>query len=78
MHIKKQYKFENRINRDTSLKYRHVIAKLFPKELYGGRGLYSKVVSSPDVVYWDDPNELVNRLKLLVASTEAGNTSHKN
>lgn len=75
---KKQYKFENRINRDTSLKYRHVIAKLFPKELYGGRGLYSKVVSSPDVVYWDDPNELVNRLKLLVASTDAGNTSHKN
>jgi hypothetical protein len=75
---KKSYKFINRINRDNSLKYRYVISKLFPKQLYGGRGLYSKVVSAPDLVYWDNPNELVERLKLLVASTEAGNTSHKN
>lgn len=75
---KKQYKFQNRINRDTSLKYRYVISKLFPKQLYGGRGLISKVVSAPDTIYWDDPNQLVTRLKLLIASTHAGNTSHKN
>lgn len=75
---KKQYKFQNRINRDTSLKYRHVISKLFPKQLYGGRGLISKVISAPDTVYWDNPNELVSRLRLLIASTEAGNTSHEN
>jgi len=29
-----------------------------------------------DYVYWDDPNELVNRLWLLDASHWAGNNSH--
>lgn len=28
--------------------------------------------------YWDDPNELVDRLKLLVASQSAGHTGHNN
>ncbi|CAH1107448.1 unnamed protein product [Psylliodes chrysocephalus] len=31
-----------------------------------------------EYVYWDDPNELVDRLKLLIASKDAGNTSHDN
>ena len=31
-----------------------------------------------DYVYWDDPNELVDRLKLLVAEQEAGNNFHTN
>lgn len=31
-----------------------------------------------DYVYWDDPNELVSRLALLHASTNAGNNSHLN
>lgn len=30
------------------------------------------------IMYWNDPNELVNRLRLLVASTSAGHTSHNN
>jgi hypothetical protein len=29
-------------------------------------------------VYWDDPNELVVRLRLLIASKTAGNTSVSN
>ena len=29
-------------------------------------------------MHWDDPNELVDRLKLLAASAESGNTSHSN
>lgn len=33
----------------------------------------------PDFVYWDDSNELVHRLKILVASKDAGNNaSHNN
>lgn len=28
--------------------------------------------------YWDDPNELVDRLRLLLASTSAGHTGHNN
>lgn len=31
-----------------------------------------------DYVYWDDPNELVERLQLLLASQTAGNTNHNN
>lgn len=31
-----------------------------------------------DYIYWDNPNELVNRLRLLFASQSAGNTSHTN
>lgn len=31
-----------------------------------------------DYIYWDDPNELVSRLQLLIASQNAGNTSHSN
>ena len=30
------------------------------------------------VYYWDDPNELVDRLQLLAASYQAGNKSHTN
>jgi hypothetical protein len=29
-------------------------------------------------VYWDDPNELVERLRLLVASQTAGHSDHNN
>lgn len=31
-----------------------------------------------EFIHWDDPNELVNRLKLLVASQLAGSNSHVN
>lgn len=75
---KKSYKFRGNINRDGSLKYKHIISKLFPKSLYGGKGLKTKTLTNEVPVYWDDPNELCDRLRLLVASAEAGNTSHKN
>lgn len=32
----------------------------------------------PDYVYWDDPNELVDRLRLLVSSSHAGHSGHVN
>ncbi|KAL6263079.1 hypothetical protein P5V15_005880 [Pogonomyrmex californicus] len=31
-----------------------------------------------DYVHWDDPNELVDRLRLLDASHRAGNNAHDN
>lgn len=43
-----------------------------------GLGLLKKVKPNIDYVYWDDPNELVDRLKLLIASREAGNTGLDN
>lgn len=43
-----------------------------------GLPLLKKLKPNIDYVYWDDPNELVERLKLLVASREAGNTGLDN
>lgn len=34
--------------------------------------------SRMDYIYWDDPNELVERLQLLIAEQAAGNLSHTN
>lgn len=34
--------------------------------------------SSDSYTYWNDPNELVVRLRLLIASTTAGNNAHQN
>lgn len=34
--------------------------------------------NKPEFIYFDDPNELVDRLRLLYGSQEAGNNSHKN
>lgn len=34
--------------------------------------------TSFDYVYWDNPNELVDRLRLLIAEQAAGNPSHVN
>ena len=48
-----------------------------------GKGLLPRtMVAQPGVrqeyVFWDDPNELVERLRLLLASQAAGNSSHSN
>lgn len=44
-----------------------------------GGELMMQVTNNPiDYVYWDDPNELVDRLRLLIASQEAGNSNHSN
>lgn len=77
---KKGYKRSSHINRDGSLKYKHVIVKLFPKQFYGRGGGYMlyKRLSDSDISYWDDPNEICDRLRLLTASAESGNNSHIN
>jgi len=31
-----------------------------------------------DYMHWDDPNELVNRLRLFEASRQAGHNAHEN
>lgn len=76
---KRNYKYRGNINRDQSVKYRHVISKLFPKLLYSGKGLFiAKDTAQPDLAYWNNPNEIVDRLRLLAVSTETGNTGHRN
>ena len=59
-------------------KFKNVIKPL----LHSGKGLPKYKVArsrrSIDYVYWDDPNELVERLELLMAEQKAGNTAHIN
>lgn len=71
-------------------KYKHVIAPLlFPNRVSGkgmihGRGqqllpMEMRVSGNAiDYVHWDNPNELVDRLRLLVSSRDAGHTGHGN
>lgn len=54
-------------------KYNNIISKLFT----AGRGLCMKLQKS-NLVYWDDANELVHRLRLLISSKLAGNTGVSN
>jgi len=59
---------DNKI-KTTGNKYKNIISKLFPT----GGGLSMKL-QKHNLVYWDDPNELVDRLRLLLASKASGNT----
>lgn len=78
------------IKSNKGLKYLHIIKPLFKlsekcqstESLPTGKGValprMKKMKSRVDYVYWDNPNELVERLKLLIASREAGNTGLEN
>lgn len=74
------------IKSNKGQKYLQVIKPLF-KLQSTVQGNHSKGKGLPltkiwknniDLVYWDDPNELVERLKLLIASRDAGNTGLDN
>ncbi|KAE9521979.1 hypothetical protein AGLY_017612 [Aphis glycines] len=54
-------------------KYTDIIQNLFPS----GSGLSVKL-QKHNLVYWNDPNELVDRLRLLLASKAAGKTGVSN
>lgn len=80
------------IRNPKNQKYNKIISGLFPpnnrKSRLGGslkklqtkyKMLNGKNTSENlDYVYWDDPNELVDRLRLLTASQTAGHTGHNN
>ena len=56
------------------IKYTGIVKKLFPS----GEGYNSIQLQKHNLVYWNDPNELVDRLRLLIASQGAGNTGVSN
>lgn len=84
-HRKRNSKDET-IRVSKSRKYTGIIAPMFHgshKKSINGTGLLpaykiAKMNSSIDLVYWDDPNELVERLRLLIAERSAGNNNHGN
>ncbi|KAL6418830.1 hypothetical protein ACFW04_011752 [Cataglyphis niger] len=80
-------KASNPILGNKGYKYKHVIAPLMQ---YAGAKMSAKMGAGRlpstmritgdrvDYVHWDDPNELVDRLRLLDASRRAGNNAHDN
>jgi len=59
-------------------KYQKLIKDLVHKES-SGKGLFNlNTEQSIQYIPWNDPNELVDRLKLLISSQQAGNLSHNN
>lgn len=88
------YNSRSRIRRDTSLKYQHIVKMLFPPRQHqlepqktryhtgrggGGKGrVITKTVDNSDKSRCGDPNDMTERLALLVTSTEVGNKGHKN
>lgn len=46
--------------------------------VHSGRSLMKLPRENVDYTYWDDPNELVDRLRLLIASQQAGHNNHQN
>lgn len=66
----------------NSNKYRLIIKPLLnPKKgrkSYTGAGFMNLPKENIDYIFWDDPNEIVDRLRLLISSQSAGNNSHNN
>lgn len=85
---KRDFNPNGQIRGDKGIKYREIIRPLFSESLNNNTSIVTKFGGSlptlkkyknnTDLVYWDDPNELVERLKLLIASRDAGNTNHDN
>lgn len=69
------------IKSNKGQKYLQIIKPLFKLQTqHKGKGLplIKTWKTNVNYVYWDDPNELVERLKLLIASRDAGNTGLDN
>ena len=83
--IKPMYDAKQESLRQKTLSFRSRTSNLpakstskVPKKT-GSGGLYKKWNDRPlEYVYWDDPNELVERLELLIRSKEAGNSGNDN
>lgn len=71
---KQNYEPSRQINSNKGMKYKTIIQNLFRGNV-SGQGMSA---FKPRYEYWDDPNELVDRLRLLIASQAAGNNSHGN
>ena len=83
---RRNFKPNEQILGTRSTKYNGIIAPLYfdsafqtPKNKRLGKEFFKDLNNnSINYIYWDDPNKLVKRLKLLVLSETAGNQSHNN
>ncbi|XP_077258541.1 uncharacterized protein LOC143895361 [Temnothorax americanus] len=77
---KRNHDAHARLNGNRGYKYRNIIAPLISGKK-AGRGIPRVMTlnnNKIDYVHWDDPNELVDRLRLLEASRLAGHNGHDN
>jgi len=83
---KRKYDAQARLNSNKGYKYKQIIAPLMSiesKKNKSGTGVFmpramTLTDNKIDYVHWDDPNELVDRLRLLDASHRAGHNAHDN
>ena len=76
---KKNYSSDSPLHRNTSTIYTKVVSKIFPKKLHktsSGKGM--KNVFRTNVIYYNDVNKLVDRLRLLYEAQTAGHTGVDN
>jgi hypothetical protein len=72
------YDSNRQINSNKGYKYVNIIKPLMKKETeISGSGMLL-TNNNIDYVYWDSPDELCDRLRLLLASNKAGNSGHMN
>ncbi|XP_077256460.1 uncharacterized protein LOC143894198 [Temnothorax americanus] len=77
---KRNHDAHARLNGNRGYKYRNIIAPLISGKK-AGKGIPRVMTLNDnkiDYVHWDDPNELVDRLRLLEASRLAGHNGHNN
>lgn len=86
------YSADGRIKSNRGIKYKSIISQITNRNtglqandmttytglLHGGVSGSGILLtnSQPQYIYYDDPNELVDRLRTLLASQQAGNTAH--
>lgn len=77
---KQQHGQCNLILSNKGHKYKNIISPMLALKKVG-RGIPSTMTlnnNKIDYIHWDDPNELVDRLRLLEASRQAGHNAHDN
>lgn len=75
----KNHESTSQVKGNRGYKYKHIIQPLLQHLTHKIGKAYSTYTNNPiDFVYWDNPNELVDRLRLLIASKEAGNNNLQN
>lgn len=89
---KRKYNSSDQIKGTKSKKYKSIIKELFKNDSSlppirtlrsqtqkKGSGMLMKLNNyKHNYIYWNDPNELVDRLRLLLASEGAGHNNHRN
>ncbi|WP_143457381.1 hypothetical protein, partial [Klebsiella pneumoniae] len=73
---KKNYSKTSPVYRNKSNKYFQVISKLYPPKR--GKGMTMKNAYDTNVIYYNDVNKLVDRMRLLYEARQAGHTGVKN